>query len=317
MNQVLYIFRKDVRKHRLEVAASLLLLLAFAWKTPLLWSDHSQYANRSSNVIFAFVGIALVLSWWFLAIRVIQGESLVGDRQFWLTRPYRRLSLLATKALFLFAFVNLPVLIFDVATVWRAGFYPWQHLPGLLQAQLLLTAFLIIPIVTISAITETIAQFLLIFLGVIIFFVGLSWATGEIPSSSFGSAIPGVIVLVLLGCTCAASIALEYFRRDTRLSRFVILGSLCAIAVTLLAAPYDRLIEHAYPQAQGGSFTPIRAAIKKPKPSQSDQTSLYGKTESLTTILNVDGLADGSLVEIDALAFPSMRRMGALGTLVG
>jgi len=43
----------------------------------------------------------LPLTWWALAARVIHSEALPGDRQFWLTRPYRRQPAGARKALFI------------------------------------------------------------------------------------------------------------------------------------------------------------------------------------------------------------------------
>jgi hypothetical protein len=125
MNQVLHIFRKDARRHWLEIIVSLLLLFGFAWKMPILWSQEPNFGKaQTSRWLFALLGICLCFSWWFLIVRVIQGESLVGDRQFWLTRPYQRRWLMAAKALFIVAFVNIPVLIFDVALLARAGFSP-------------------------------------------------------------------------------------------------------------------------------------------------------------------------------------------------
>jgi len=156
MKQVLDIFRKDVRRHWLEIIVSLLLLSSFAWKMPMLWTQVPRYGETPlARWLFALLGLSLCFSWWFLIVRVIQGESLVGDRQFWLTRPYQRRWLMAAKALFIIAFVNVPVLIFDVALLARVGFSPWHYLPGLLQGQLLLTAFLVVPIATFSVITET------------------------------------------------------------------------------------------------------------------------------------------------------------------
>jgi hypothetical protein len=39
----------------------------------------------------------LVLTWWNVVVRVIHAEALHGDTQFWLTRPYRRGSLLGAN----------------------------------------------------------------------------------------------------------------------------------------------------------------------------------------------------------------------------
>lgn len=174
MNQVLHIFCKDTRRHWVEIVVSLFLLFGFAWKMPIIWSQEPRYGEGApvSRWLFALLGISLCFSWWFLIVRVIHGESLVGDRQFWLTRPYQRRWLMAAKALFIIAFVNVPVLIFDVAFLARVGFSPWHRLPGLLQGQFFLTAVLILPIAAISVITESPIQFLLILFGVVVYISG-------------------------------------------------------------------------------------------------------------------------------------------------
>ena len=45
MNQVLHIFRKDVRRHWLEIIVSLLLLVGFGWKMPILWSPDPNFGD--------------------------------------------------------------------------------------------------------------------------------------------------------------------------------------------------------------------------------------------------------------------------------
>ncbi|MGA7186903.1 MAG: hypothetical protein WBY66_00250 [Candidatus Acidiferrales bacterium] len=301
MNQVLHIFRKDVRRHWLEIIVSLLLLIGFAWKMPIIWGQEPNSGEgQASRWLFGLLGVSLCLSYWFLIVRVIQGESLVGDRQFWLTRPYQRRWLMAAKALFIIAFVNVPVFIFDVALLARAGFSPWHHLPGLLQGQLFLTAFLLVPVATISVITESPVQFLLILLGVIAYISGLTWVVGEIPSSSAGGDIPGPAMLVVAAGTCLALLFLQYFRRDTVVSRWTLLGSLCAIAIGLTAAPYGRLVEHAYPDIPAGSLVSGGMRIEKNSGARPDDSPVLGKTVNLYVPIDASGLVQGSLVVVDA-----------------
>src|ERR1700739_4313976 len=114
MNQVWNIFRKDARRHWPEIAASLAALLAFAWLDIRRWSQGDSFAATSFFVLIdsqflpGLLNALLPLSWMFLIVRVVQGESLVGDRQFWITRPYDWKQLMAAKALFVLAFINLP-----------------------------------------------------------------------------------------------------------------------------------------------------------------------------------------------------------------
>jgi len=300
MKQVLHIFRKDVRRHWLEMFVSLLLLFGFAWKMPMIWSQGPNFEAPISRWLFALLGISLCFSWWFLIVRVIQGESLVGDRQFWLTRPYERRWLIAAKALFIIAFVNVPVLIFDVALLARVGFSPWHYLAGLLQAQLLLTAFLVVPIATISVITESPVQFLLILFGVVAYISGLTWVVGEISSSSAGGDIPSAAAVTVAAGACLALLVLQYFRRDTLVSRWTLLGSLCMIAIVLTAAPYGRLLEHAYPDLPAGSLVSAGVKIEKNRDVRPHDSPVTGKSVNLYVPIHTSGLVQGSVVVVDA-----------------
>jgi hypothetical protein len=302
MNQIFYIFRKDVRRHWLEILVSLLLLLCFAWKTPVIWTTDTTFGSERWPVwLFLLIGVALYFSWWFLIVRLIQGESLVGDRQFWLTRPYQRRWLLAAKALFIIAFVNLPVLVFDFIMLARTGFSPWHHGPGLLQGQLYLTGFLLLPVVTFSVVTETVAQFLLVFFGVVAYVVGLTWATSQMPSaSSPGSDLPGTVTLCVVVGACLAVLVLQYFRRDTWVSRWILLGTAGVVVAVLIAAPYGPLVERAYPQASLGSLNPAGLKIEKNDKAAESKDPISGKTLSINVPIDVYGLVQGSLVDVNA-----------------
>ncbi len=302
MSQVLHIFRKDVHKHWLEIIVSLSLLLWFGWKTPILWDQEHHFGDLEvSRRLFFILGVSLCLSWWFLIARVIQDESLVGDRQFWLTRPYQRRWLLAAKALFVIAVINVPVLIFDVVLLGRSGFSPWHFLPGLLQAQFMLTAVLILPVVTISVITKSIAQFLLVLFALIVYVSGLTWVLDQIPSSDAGSEGPGLVALTVAGSACVALIVLQYFRRDTSVARWAFLGSGVLIAVGLIAAPYSLLIERTYPDAPVGSLISAGIHIERNDKTETAKTPVGGKTLNLYIPIDTSGLPQGALAVIDAV----------------
>ncbi len=149
MIQVLHIFRKDARHLWREIAASLALLVAFAWLDIRSWSQpYGAMAGGSlfflsAQVLPGLVTAMLPVSWIFLIVRVVQGESLVGDRQFWVTRPYDWKQLLVAKALFVVTFVNFPLLLADAFLLARAGFHPAHYIGGLLWMQLI---WILVPI---------------------------------------------------------------------------------------------------------------------------------------------------------------------------
>ena len=106
MKQILLIFRKDAVRHWLEILIALTLLGIYAH-----WALHP---GLPTAMAFSFTGMflrqefivpLLVLFWSFLTVRIVHGESLVGDRQWWVTKPYVWWKLLAAKVLVLLAFV--------------------------------------------------------------------------------------------------------------------------------------------------------------------------------------------------------------------
>ena len=72
------------------------------------------------------MGIALFLpiAWVVLISRLVHDEELVGDRQFWITRPYTWYSLLGSKLLALIVLIGLPLVIMQIWLVHHAGMYP-------------------------------------------------------------------------------------------------------------------------------------------------------------------------------------------------
>ena len=103
----------------------------------------------------------LPLAAWILIARVIHAEALPGDRQFWRTRPYEWKSLLGAKALFILAFVSVPVLLTDILILLVYGFPLLPNLSGLLWSQLLLTVSLALPAAALASITVGLAQLVL------------------------------------------------------------------------------------------------------------------------------------------------------------
>jgi hypothetical protein len=160
MRQALHIFKKDVRGHWYELALVLAVTAVFAFigsSQAAFW----RYGGLSRSIAATLVLLVLPLSWWVLIARVIHAEALPGDRQFWLTRPYNRGSLLGAKALFILLSINVPMLLADAFIVSAYDFPVSSVLPGLLWSQVLLTAVFVLPIAALSAITTGLVQLLL------------------------------------------------------------------------------------------------------------------------------------------------------------
>jgi hypothetical protein len=153
MRQALHIFRKDARHCGPYIAAVLAMTAVHAW----LACRDTVPSPSSVKPLFL---ILMPLAWWFVTAAAVHGESLAGDRQFWVTRPYSWRSLLAAKVLFLAAFGGLPVLLSDCVTLLANGFNPLALIPGLLLRQCWLAAVLALPF-GVASLTRTLREFLL------------------------------------------------------------------------------------------------------------------------------------------------------------
>ena len=122
MRQILHIVRKDIRHHWPEIAAPIALLIAYAWIDPSQWGPEDFLNDRIYSLLAKVLPPLLLVSWGFLVVRVIQGESLAGERQFWVTRPYSRWKLLVAKVLLLITTIAVPLLVTDIVLLHLAGF---------------------------------------------------------------------------------------------------------------------------------------------------------------------------------------------------
>ena len=208
MRQALHIFQKDVRCLTYEVVVTLALVAAYV------------YFNLAQTSFFPFsndFGVALMLpiAGWILIARLIHAESLPGTRQFWLTRPYSRRSLLAAKMLFLLTFINLPKFVADAIIIHRFGYSLRTALPGLLWSQVLLFGLFILPLAALATLTSSTAQlvFSTLFLLLVLFF-GSGFAFGPMDwvMHSYTAAA--------LALAAAVIVILQYSLRRTGMARF-------------------------------------------------------------------------------------------------
>jgi hypothetical protein len=228
MHQALHIFKKDLRYLRYE--ATLVVLFAAIFAVMHLRTTHSAFAGLVVPEIFWFVGVASLVG------RLVLAEAIPGDRQFWITRPYRWRSLLGAKVLFLIAFVNLPILAAQFLIMLIDGFPLAARIPGLLWSQLLLFAFLL-PVVAFATLSTAKPYQLILF--------GLAAAVWELTASGNAAGpLSGVAwisqsVALIVICAIAISILLlQYRSRRTLFSRCLALGGIVAAVLIFVATPW-------------------------------------------------------------------------------
>jgi hypothetical protein len=231
MQQAWHIFLKDVRRLRYELIVVLALTAAYAWLQGH-WSPLSSARNGRLNQTAGLLrDFLLPVAWWFLASMAVYGEPLPGDRQFWVTRPYRWTSLLGAKLLFIVAFVSLPLLLADCVILTLQGFHAWANPGGLLLHEVEVFAVLLLPMIALACITTSFAQVVLVVLSTIVSIVVLGIVLSPVGDGvmiGFGVAgewIEGSLVCLVLLCATLAVIILQYRARRTWVARAIFVAT--------------------------------------------------------------------------------------------
>jgi hypothetical protein len=231
MRQALHIFQKDARYLRNELCLLVGLAIVFAWA-----------ATHSANPVWAELLLGAAAVW--LIARLVHAEAIPGDRQFWITRPYRWEALLAAKLLALVVFVNLPVFAARAYVLVATGFPFRTTLAPLVWSQFVMFLGASIPIAALAAVTPGIVPFT--FTGLILLAMGLGIDTRIAPPStpavrlalSSSQWVWNSIAVLTLVAFAAPVLYLQYRKRWTFLSRCVVLCAGAAGALAYLYVPW-------------------------------------------------------------------------------
>ena len=260
MKQILHIFLKDTRHLWIEILISLGLTAALVITSPRSWFTGFgsgvtvSYSPRASLMFLpSLLTILVPISWWIVISPLIHEERLVGDRQFWLTRPYEWKLLLAAKVSFLFVFVFVPIFIAQCLILVVAGFNPLSYLPGLLYNLLLITVVLILPLVTLATVTRNFARMTLVVLGLLLSLVVCAWLTSQFPGTHITTPFGDALSLALVICGCIAVVVVQYALRRSTTAWVLLSATLAIIAALACAAPDQALMSHRYPVAAGSA----------------------------------------------------------------
>ncbi len=249
--QPLHIFRKDILHLWPEASVVVALFIAFGIAAPSNWTN-SPYAGVA-QLVSLLLDLLMLLSWLVLISRLIHDEPLVGDRQFWTSRPYHWLSLLGAKLLFLVVFLYLPFFLMQVILLKHAGLYPMLALPALFHNLMLLTVAIVVPFAAIAAVTSTFARMLMSVVGGAVYF-GI--ATLFVVWLVWGRMTPPVldpILFTLLILLPAIALVYQYATRRTTISRIMLVATPLLLVLLTFITPFDALIRHGYPAASGAS----------------------------------------------------------------
>ena len=279
--QSLHILRKDLTHLWPETLIVVGLFVAFAWASPSRWTGSARIEIVGLIGILAIFLKAFLMpvSWLVLVSRLIHDEPLVGDRQFWTSRPYHWLSLLAAKLLYLVIFLYLPFLLMQVYLLKHAGLYPTTAIPELLHNLLLLTVVIVIPIAAISAVTSSFVKTLLSFIAAIIYLIILTISIYFIEVHRMTPPALEPIVTGLFILLPAIALIYQYATRRTAISRAILIATPVVIAILLLITPATALIQRAYPVATSPKLAPLPDAFGPKAPEPGDLFVLSNRVQ--------------------------------------
>ena len=283
MRQALHILRKDVRYFYREIILIWILAVAVVWSGR--WAEGLFIASAA-----------------FLIGRLVHAETIPGNRQFWITRPYCWKSLLGAKILFIVIFVNLPAALAQMGILKVEGFSLAMRLPALLWSQGLLALCVWFPVAALAAMTSSTLTFIFSCLGLLV--VGFAggqglflrytavWPTGlEWIRISFVAAVLAGLAFVIF--------YLQYKDRRTALSRAVAIAVAVAGLVAYRSLPWPAALRlQSWLGRAQADAAPIRLSFKPGAPVYF-QTFGNGSLTSLHVPLAVSGIPTGDDVRLD------------------
>ena len=299
MNQILNIFRKDTRRFWLEILLSVAIIFAFAAACPNEWKAfHDPSDRQRMALITSSLRLLTLIGWWLLIARVVHAETLVGDRQFWITRPYEWQKLLAAKVLFAVVWIGVPYLLAQSLILAEAGYSPLTYPPGLLLNLLMMSTAFLLPLFSVATVTQNFARLTLTLLACLAIFVGCTFLTDGIVRSSYTSANPYTnwLLYPLLFCGCVLVIALQYATRRVWVSRTLLIALPFLLALTVAANRRQSLVDRAYPQPGAASAAPFSVELA-PGPNRPIDARSYEGQDYIDLPLRYSGVAEGYVVD--------------------
>jgi hypothetical protein len=255
MRQIWHIFKKDVRYLRLEVCLLFALALVYGW-------SEIRDLDRITNGKSAFPMLALELLTVFVIARVVHAEAIPGDRQYWITRPYRWRQLLTAKLLFIFVFVNGPLLMAQLLIVHAEKFPVLANWSALLWTQVLFFLCVSLPAAAIGAITSGLVSFVVSVLGFIAI-NGLLMPRGPLRDAVSMLQVEWVRTAAVLALVLASTVVIllmQYrYRRTLQIRIFAVVAAVLCMAVDwTLPFTFDLEAQtHTLPQSEGVSSIQI------------------------------------------------------------
>ena len=311
MDQILHIFKKDIRRHWPEILLSLALLALYTNRALHPWTNLLDSYPLSRSFYFfvvtgKYIAPVLVIFWLFLVIRVVQGESLVGDRQWWTTKPYVWWQLLLAKLLFVVVFICVPLFHVQLFLLHYFKFPILRNLLPLFWMQLSLFLILICFCVLLASLTKNLVQVLLVVgVAALVAIAVAMWSRETYGGSSVMEATPTLVDYLgdfLIWGGLAAAVVWQFARRRRWITvgaLIVLIGFVAAINAVFTSS---KVAERRYTPVDR-SAAPLNISVKPIEPSNvnKDFSRETSAEVQLTMPVTVSGVPAGSVIQLNAV----------------
>jgi hypothetical protein len=235
-----HIIKKDWKLLWPLVALVVAIQLALEWviyNGGLFGEDPAAKVLLPPLTLAWFIGIAA------LSAAVVHQDPIPGVDQDWLIRPLSRTHLLAAKLGFVLLTISLPMITSNLTNALASGFALLPSLEAVAAKELFVFACFLVPVVALAATTRNMTELVFIAAALTVAFAlslsasaflsGADWCS---TCNSGISWIQHIVQHVGVLAGAAVILALQYYRRQTRLSRaFAVAG---AVALVFVQVPW-------------------------------------------------------------------------------
>lgn len=260
MKQVWLVLWKDIRSLRLELCVYVLLLVSFAVAAPQVRSG--QPTNQMLAMFVTLLKVLIPACWMVMIARSVHADNLLGEEQFWITRPYRWQALLGAKALFVMLCVGFPFALMQWVMLLVSGLNPLVDKDGMALTLMRFTLHAWLPLLVLASVTENLASMFTFVVALMVAWAGLLTFVLSGTDMRMSPPYSLAVFCVVMGGLMLTILIYQYARRRTLQSRWAIVGVL--VLFLLMIFGYDR----------GGFGSPVKRLIR----------SHYSVTDSLRLV---------------------------------
>lgn len=294
MIQSLHIFRKDVRHLWPEISVYVVLLIAFTLVSPQLW-DGVAMSNTLIHTFSVLLKALIPMTWLVMIIRLVHDESLVGDQQFWVTRPYAWTSLLGAKLMFVFVCIVLPFVVMQCSLLVQAGLNPLSAIPDLLLTLVYFLLIVLLPFTVVAAVTSTLSQAFTALVLLIINWLGVMTISASRAGPRMTPPYAFPLFSTLFASLLVGILLFQYAVRNTKRSRIALVGTAVlflglyiSFVETYFAGPADALIRHHF--SSSANTSPRLALDPGPRSRDGDGVATASKLVAVNLPVHLEGM---------------------------